>query len=730
MFLILRSWRISMLVSRLRTGNAPHPNPSHYEMFIWPWRAYKESILIAHYFTGVACTFRPLTIFELQHATQIQILGPDDEDLGEDDLPSPDLVLAVCAGLIIRDERGIVRLVHPSTQEYFNRRRSSIFPMAHHEITIACMRCLSLKAIAKKLSTVFLTAITMSVDQIRHAHSGTVDLRQQYPLLFYASTEWRSHARKHIEETPSSEIDGDYWETLLELLNETGIMSYAANFGINCIDIMLLVKFDESSEGMSQPWTALYWSSHSGRLITTECHMSKKFLTGKKNLDTPLLENSKSSSLQLARAMKDIATLNSQDVREWRLIPSLLNGTNATHAPLMRRLLSHGAELKPRSKEETANLWQAAADNGRTDVAEILLSSGFQPNAEDYRGHTPLFRAASCGHTDMIKMLVSNGADINALDRSSRTALFHAALFGHEVVVDALIAHGAKVDARDREGCTALCFISKSETKHPDLDVVRCLLLHGADVNAVDNNGNSPLDYAAIASELGLVEMLIANGAVFNSMTIPSGPTVLACAVTRGKIRLAKRLIAKGVRDRDRLFGCSAPLLEAVINGDKGQVELLLIDTLKPDPMYLKFALILRHKSVIGKLLLRRNVEINSAFFNGTEILTWAVMLGEKSLVELLLMNGASTNPKTEDGLTPLMLAIVTGQRSIAKALVAHGADVHEADCEDTFPLDCMLRSIDVNREDLVSKWSEEAHKIGILLASQADEISLETRLS
>lgn len=453
--------------------------------------------------------------------------------------------------------------------------------------------------------------------------------------------------------------------------------------------------------------------------------MSKKFLIDKKNLGTPLLENSKSSSLQLARTMKDVATLNAQEVREWRLIPSLQNGTNATHAPLMRRLLFHGAELKPRSKEEIANLWQAAADNGRTDVAEILLSSGFQPNAEDYRGHTPLFRAASCGQTDMIKMLVSNGADINALDRSSRTALFQAALFGHEVVVDALIAHGAKVDARDREGCTTLCFISKSERKHPDLDVVRCLLLHGADVNAVDNNGKSPLDYAAIASELGLIEMLIANGAVSNSITIPSGPTVLACAVTRGKIRLAKHLIAKGVRDRDKLFGCSAPLLEAVIKGDRGQVELLLIDTLKPDPMYLEFALILRHQSVIGKLLLWRNVEINSGFFNGTGILTWAVMLGEKSLVELLLMNGATINPKTEDGLTPLMLAIVTGQRSIAKALVAHGADVHEADCEDRFPLGCMLRSIDVNRKDFVSKWSEEAHKVGRLLASQVDETSL-----
>lgn len=680
-------------------------------------------------FTGISCTFRPLTIFELQHATQTQILDPGDEDIGEDDLPSPDLILAVCAGLLIRDENGIVHLVHPSTQEYFDRRRTTIFPVAHHEITIACIRCLSLKAISTKLATVFLTSITMSVDQVYHAYTWTIDLRQRYPLLFYASTEWRRHARKHIEETCNSNIQEDYWGSLLKQLNHAGIMSYAATSGQNCISIMLLVKEEnDTEEGLERSWTALSWSSHNAHLRTTQCVISKEFLTGKRKHDMPLIEDSNCSLelsslagdskrllIPLATSIEDTLMLNpsfkSNAEGEWCLVPSLLNGTAAIHAPLIRDLLSYGAELKVRNEEEATNLWQAAADGGRIEIAEILLSSGFQPNSPDLRGHTPLFRAAICGHSEMIEMLVSNGADINALDRSSRTALFQASLFGHVSVVEVLIAHGAKVDARDREGCTALCFISKAEVKHPNLEVVKSLLANGIDINARDDSGNSALEYAALAEETGLVEALVAHGAHFKSMAISEGPTVLACAVTRGKIRLAECLMAKEVQEEVRPFGCSAALLGAVIKGDRSLVECLLMDT-EPNPTYLEFALILRHESIIECILLRHTLDINAVSINGAGILAWAVMLGELSMVETILKNGAAVNSKSVDGLTPLMLATVTGQRSIVKVLLAHGADVHDDNCE--APLDCILGTIDLdlNRESVVSKWSNEAYKM------------------
>jgi hypothetical protein len=64
---------------------------------------------------------RPLTVRELQHALAVE---PDEPELDEDNLSDIEELVSVCAGLVTVDqESGIVRLVHYTTQEYFERIR-------------------------------------------------------------------------------------------------------------------------------------------------------------------------------------------------------------------------------------------------------------------------------------------------------------------------------------------------------------------------------------------------------------------------------------------------------------------------------------------------------------------------------------------------------------------------------------------------------------------------------
>ena len=53
-------------------------------------------------------------------------------------------MISVCAGLVtIDEESSIIRLVHYTTQEYFERTQSNWFPNAQTDITTICVTYLS-----------------------------------------------------------------------------------------------------------------------------------------------------------------------------------------------------------------------------------------------------------------------------------------------------------------------------------------------------------------------------------------------------------------------------------------------------------------------------------------------------------------------------------------------------------------------------------------------------------
>jgi hypothetical protein len=71
---------------------------------------------------------RPLTTGELCHALAVD---PGDLELDPDNIPDVKDMVSVCAGLITVDEESnIIRLVHYTAQEYFERIRESWNPQA------------------------------------------------------------------------------------------------------------------------------------------------------------------------------------------------------------------------------------------------------------------------------------------------------------------------------------------------------------------------------------------------------------------------------------------------------------------------------------------------------------------------------------------------------------------------------------------------------------------------
>lgn len=89
----------------------------------------------------ITCAKRALRTLELQHAFAVEVGQPE---LDNENLPEVEDMVSVCAGLVVVDEESnIIRLVHYTTQELFQRTHREWFPKAETDIMNVCITYLS-----------------------------------------------------------------------------------------------------------------------------------------------------------------------------------------------------------------------------------------------------------------------------------------------------------------------------------------------------------------------------------------------------------------------------------------------------------------------------------------------------------------------------------------------------------------------------------------------------------
>src|SRR5208282_2055603 len=110
---------------------------------------------------------------------------PESPEFDEEAIPDEEFLLSVCAGLVTIDHEGnIIRLVHYTTQEYFERVRESKFPDAEITITATCITYMSLvKDIPRRIPE----------------YEKGLMMMKEYPVLRYAVQYWGIHARGPTE---------------------------------------------------------------------------------------------------------------------------------------------------------------------------------------------------------------------------------------------------------------------------------------------------------------------------------------------------------------------------------------------------------------------------------------------------------------------------------------------------------------------------------------------------
>jgi ankyrin repeat protein len=124
----------------------------------------------------------------------------------------------------------------------------------------------------------------------------------------------------------------------------------------------------------------------------------------------------------------------------------------------LRKALADGADPYGRDGDGRTPLIHAAIDN-RLEVANELLDSGVQVDAQDQLGNSALHYAAQGDHLEMARLLIDKGgANVDVVEIHGNTPLWRAVFNfrGRGELILALLKAGADQNRKNKHGKSPL----------------------------------------------------------------------------------------------------------------------------------------------------------------------------------------------------------------------------------------------------------------------------------
>jgi hypothetical protein len=339
---------------------------------------------------------RPLTTAEIRYALAVR---DGAVKLDEDFVPEIEDLVSICAGLVTVDEQSdIIRWIHYTTQEYFERTWTLWVPHAQVDISRVCLTYLSFDT--------FESGFCPTDEEF--------ETRLELNILYdYAAQNWGHYARAASKEVEQLVLD--FLESRAKVSASTQAMIASENF---------------PDMGYSQDVPRQM----------TGVHLAACF--GLRETMIDLLNNGHDP---------DIKDSYAQTPLSW----AAENGQEA----VVRLLLAKDGVDPDRKNGGGRTPLSGAAGNGHEAIVELLLAKdGVDPDSKDGGGRTPLSYAAKNGHEAVVKLLLAkDGVDPDSKSRYGQTPLSWAARNGHEAVVELLLAkEGVDPDSKDKDGRTPL----------------------------------------------------------------------------------------------------------------------------------------------------------------------------------------------------------------------------------------------------------------------------------
>ncbi|KAJ6028685.1 hypothetical protein N7540_004261, partial [Penicillium herquei] len=696
---------------------------------------------------------RPLTTLELRHAFAVEV-GESDLDL--DNLPDIELIVSVCAGLVtVNEESDDIRLVHFTTQEYFEWSGYTWFPHAHEDITATCVRYLSFNC--------FKSGFLPTQEEFQGRLRSNA-------LYEYASQNWGTHARQALEQPEdlilrflesqsnvsssgqaviARSIRSDKSSFYSRYSRQMTALHLTAYFGLESLTRILLKEGHDGNARNHYGKTPVTYAAAKGHTSLVELfsragvcmdpkdHDQKTPLswavikghktvvqqllgTGKVDPDhadkigrTPLFFAVKHRREGIARcllkkAVNPDATIRARyaELQDMNNRSVLSFAAESGLASIVELLLKTGmVDINSRSRSLRTPLFYAV-ERGQESVVKILLENGANPyleaSAKNCDGRMPLSVAAENGNENIVKLLLERGVHPDsksaATNSSGYTPLWRAISRGHEAVVRMLLQRGAD-PASNRGGLLSLL---RAAERGQEALVLMLLTKHGVDLVSRDRKRRTLLSYAAEKWSFEVMQFILHREEVEINVVDYIGRTPLSYAAEAGQEAVVELLLMRderGVNFKDD-YG-RTPLSIAAKRGHESVVRLLLkmdgVDINSKDEhgrVPLSYAAQGRHESAVRLLLKAHGVDINSKGNNGRTPLSYAAETGQEVIVELLLKaSEENADIKAYNGRTPLSYAAEAGQETVVRILLTMGGvEVNSKDNRGSTPLSYATR--------------------------------------
>ncbi|EPS42694.1 hypothetical protein H072_3329 [Dactylellina haptotyla CBS 200.50] len=710
-----------------------------------PGRAPEHALNILAWITRAK---RPLSIEEIEHAIAIEI----GQNVDLDNVPDLGCMISTCGGLVIADKvTRVVRLVHFTTQEYFERTWLTWFPEAESDIAKACTTYLSTFLIPSDALDAILSDYKL-LDNTGWLQESDPKLQYVPGLYFYAAYFWGVHAK--------FSTDGACF--VVEFLANDNIALYAsqvfqrglihpdsaepnvppgsaglflaAYFGLEKSIKALICKAKDLNVKDSKKQTPLFWAAQKGRTEAAKLLIEKGAKVNIKDCyeRDPLsyaVENGSESTVTL---LLDLGAniKSSQGRKEWT---TLIYAARSGNTRLVKLLIQRGADISVKDRQGQDALWHAG-DRGKDTVMELLLDAGARIDAREKNRGTVLSHLAKLGKRESVKLLIDRGAEIDCKDILQRTPLSYAAKHGHESVVRLLLDWGAEIDYKDIKQRSPLSLAAECGNE----SVVQLLLEYRANIHLADAEENTPFLHAVRSGREIVAQLLIDAGADIHVTAVDErtaldlaasygyeriveillkmevgidtkcrGQTALASAAQNGQARVSRLLVKKGANIVLTDSHGRTPLMNAIISKwPRPYIVRLLIraganveegDDIDRTSM---MNVILSHwaYSNILEVLIREGENIETKEGMGRTPLMNAILSEriDSNFVELLVRLGANIEATDKTGWTPLTFAVFEGKPEHAELLINKGANIFHKDKEGYTPLRHAIKKGDI----------------------------------
>ena len=292
-----------------------------------------------------------------------------------------------------------------------------------------------------------------------------------------------------------------------------------------------------------------------------------------------------------------------------------------------------------------SKLWEAAGAGDEAQVSQLIEQGAEVDWREDDNYWTALHKAASEGHTPVVNRLVDAGWNLEATEKYGSTPLTVAAWQGQLEAAKCLLLRGAKIDTQDDQKWTTL----HTATRGGQRRMVHLLLHCGANPkirNSADKTAEEEEEDEAIAAEFRNFRIK------FNTRY-----ELFQCAVEEKSYDIAA-ILAHSSQE--------AYIVNQII-------EILVNDKIKDLTFLVYFQRCMSQNHPIAKNLLQ-HFNKNAMSFNGNNPLHHGASIGNLNILKFSLEHAVNIEERNLDGNTPLHIAAASDNKEIVNFLIENGA--------------------------------------------------------